>query len=196
MINYTDAKGQLTQICTQGAQLRTEAGLHQLAYVDLRQRKDEHSLTLLYQDTQGQWHAESMLVDHFDYDPETAKFYFALDDRRYVKLKPCSTNDLGDWRRSMEQTYLNWTNKDLPRRAAAADWPVVENHCMQRIALDHLFRDCWYQHLDKDSQRPAYRQLNNLQLGRLLFLTYHMMHLPAREARHWNQRSLQWRGKG
>lgn len=50
-------------------------------------------------------------------------------------------------------------NETLP---AAYNEPVKFNHCYNRIILDWLFKDCWYNHLDKN--KIARQQLNPQQL--------------------------------
>lgn len=50
-------------------------------------------------------------------------------------------------------------NQQLP---LAYNQPVRFNHCFNRIILDWLFKDCWYNHLDKN--KTALSQLNKEQL--------------------------------
>jgi len=55
--------------------------------------------------------------------------------------------------------YKQLVNHTLPYTYS---FPVRYNHCFNRIILDWLFMDCWYNHLDKD--RTAFTQLSKLQL--------------------------------
>ncbi len=41
-------------------------------------------------------------------------------------------------------------------------YPVRYNHCFNRIILDWLFSDCWYNHLDRN--KTAISQLSDTQL--------------------------------
>ncbi len=44
--------------------------------------------------------------------------------------------------------------------------PVRFNHCFNRIILDWLYKDCWYNHLDKNN--TAISQLNDQQLNKAI----------------------------
>lgn len=55
--------------------------------------------------------------------------------------------------------FKNLINNKLP---AKYQIPVKYNHCFNRIILDWLFNDCWYNHLEKNE--TAISQLNNNQL--------------------------------
>ena len=50
-------------------------------------------------------------------------------------------------------------NHDLPAKYTT---PVRFNHCFNRVILDWLFNDCWYNHLSK--KKTAISQLNAQQL--------------------------------
>ena len=58
-------------------------------------------------------------------------------------------------------TYMHLTKEVLPSMARndRTSWPVSEDHCFQRIVLDHVCGGVWYDHLD----RPAYKNLTNEQ---------------------------------
>ncbi len=51
-------------------------------------------------------------------------------------------------------------NHDLPTTYTK---PVCFNHCFNRVILDWLFKDCWYNHLDKN--KTALSQLSEQQLS-------------------------------
>lgn len=55
--------------------------------------------------------------------------------------------------------YRQLLNEVLP---ASFTQPVRHNHCFNRIVLDWLFSDVWYNHLDKS--KTAISQLNDEQL--------------------------------
>lgn len=51
-------------------------------------------------------------------------------------------------------------NVELP---AKYQFPVKFNHCFNRIILDWLFNDCWYNHLEKNKtaiSQLSFKQLN------------------------------------
>jgi hypothetical protein len=56
-------------------------------------------------------------------------------------------------------TYKRLINTDLPAKYKS---PVRFNHCFDRIILDWLFNDCWYNHLSK--KQTAISQLSTEQL--------------------------------
>ncbi len=68
----------------------------------------------------------------------------------------------------LREDYKRLTNYILPDMAEAHTWPVRFNHCFQRILLDHIFGGCWYHFLDKKNSLPAYKQLNEIQLRKIL----------------------------
>ena len=54
-------------------------------------------------------------------------------------------------------SYLTLTRNVLPSLAkdGSRTWPVVEDHCFQRIVLDTICGGVWYEFID----RPAYKHL-------------------------------------
>ncbi|WP_375280161.1 hypothetical protein [Pseudooctadecabacter sp.] len=58
--------------------------------------------------------------------------------------------------------YLALTRQTLPDIARSRDWPVVNDHCFQRIILDHIAGGVWYDHIAK----PAYKNLTEDQARR------------------------------
>ena len=58
-------------------------------------------------------------------------------------------------------TFKQLINHNLPFTYTK---PVRFNHCFNRIILDWLFNDCWYNHLDKN--KTAINQLSNQQLNK------------------------------
>ncbi len=55
--------------------------------------------------------------------------------------------------------YKQLINIALPGKYQS---PVKYNHCFNRIILDWLFQDCWYNHLNRN--KSAYSQLSQNQL--------------------------------
>lgn len=55
--------------------------------------------------------------------------------------------------------YKRLINTDLPAKYTS---PVRFNHCFNRIILDWLFNDCWYNHLSRE--KTAISQLDQEQL--------------------------------
>jgi hypothetical protein len=57
-------------------------------------------------------------------------------------------------RAALERRWLDLTKHELPARARTEGWPLVFDHCFQRVLLDHATGGCWYDAIPK---RPAYR---------------------------------------
>ena len=69
-----------------------------------------------------------------------------------------------DIKQSLISEFKNLINVELPVKY---QFPVKFNHCFNRIILDWLFNDCWYNHLDKN--KTAISQLNNNQLQKAIW---------------------------
>jgi hypothetical protein len=89
----------------------------------------------------------------------------------------------------LKREYRRLTEERLPA-AADQSWPVDTDHCFQRIVLDALFEDVWYDHVDG---RPAREQLTADQLRSAIALAESMLDDPDR-VRELNDRSLAYRG--
>ena len=89
-------------------------------------------------------------------------------------------------------TYMHLTKKVLPSiaRCDRTDWPVREDHCFQRIVLDHVCGGVWYEHLG----RPAYKHLTSDQAQRAVGLCRDIAEGRS-DLQQLNQQSLIWRGK-
>ena len=85
--------------------------------------------------------------------------------------------------------YLEVTTETLPSQATA-EWPVQADHCFQRIVLDNLFGDVWYDHLE----RPAHKNLTRTQHAEAVALAESMCDDPDR-VQTLNQRSLSYRSQ-
>lgn len=89
-------------------------------------------------------------------------------------------------------TYMHLTKEVLPSlaRTDQTDWPVSEDHCFQRIVLDHVCGGVWYEHLG----RPAYKHLTNKQAQLAVKICQDITDGRA-DLKRLNQQSLVWRGK-
>jgi len=88
----------------------------------------------------------------------------------------------------LREEYLRLTTECLPAQADAS-WPVTEDHCFQRIVLDALFEDVWYDHVDG---RPAHESLTADQLREAVAIAESMLDDPDRAA-ELNRQSLRHR---
>lgn len=88
--------------------------------------------------------------------------------------------------------YLELTNRTLPQSARQRSFPVTENHCFQRIILDNLLGQCWYDVLDR-GKTPAYKQLTEDQLQQAIDLAEAIISSPGNYLEQLNQNSLNWR---
>ena len=93
---------------------------------------------------------------------------------------------------SLISAYIHLTKKILPSMAQndRRDWPVFQDHCFQRIVLDHVCGGVWYEHLD----RPAYKHLTSDQAQRAVELCQDIVKGRV-DLQQMNQQSLIWRGK-
>ena len=91
---------------------------------------------------------------------------------------------------SLISTYMHLTKEILPSMArnSQTNWPISEDHCFQRIILDHVCGGVWYEHLD----RPAYKHLTNDQAQRAVELCLDIVEGRA-DLKQLNQQSLVWR---
>lgn len=69
------------------------------------------------------------------------------------------------------QNFKHLINHQLP---SAYTQPVRFNHCFNRIILDWLYKDCWYNHLDKD--KTALSQLDEHQLHAAIKRMHEWLH--------------------
>lgn len=94
----------------------------------------------------------------------------------------------------LRNRYLTLTNQSLPQLALERQFPVSMNHCFQRIVLDNLFGQCWYEVLQRGKE-PAYRQLTQAQLEAAIAIAEAIIAQPDAYMRQLNQNSLRWRSK-
>ena len=88
--------------------------------------------------------------------------------------------------------YLHLTKEVLPAlaRNGRRNGPVSDDHCFQRIILDHVCGGVWYEYLD----RPAYKNLTKDQAKRAVKLCEDIAD-GHKDLQKLNQQSLIWRGK-
>lgn len=169
--------------------------LYYLFHLELKEKDANFHLQALIKEI-GQ--DLSIVADYdihtLDYDTKTDKVYFAYDQSNYVQIKGLPFEQIEVARKSLEKEYLYLSGEQIPQQARTEAWPIHENHCIQRILLDRLFDDKWNHHLKKKN-KAAYKQLSNVQLGRLLFLTYQLMEEGKPLAQVWNESSLNYRSK-
>ncbi len=90
----------------------------------------------------------------------------------------------------LREQYRELTAETLPAEADET-WPVTEDHCFQRIVLDTLFGDEWYDHV---AGRPAVESLTADQLREAIEIAESMRDSPERVVKL-NRASLRYRGK-
>jgi hypothetical protein len=91
---------------------------------------------------------------------------------------------------ALQERYLRLTEDELPGQATES-WPVHADHCFQRIVLDTLYEDVWYDHV---KGRPAVQQLTADELRRAIEIAESMRSDLAR-VRELNDWSLEYRSK-
>ncbi|MEM1110003.1 MAG: hypothetical protein AAGH99_15065 [Planctomycetota bacterium] len=96
-------------------------------------------------------------------------------------------------RYDLQNRYLDLTRVTLPSLGRTRNWVVKEDHCFMRIVLDHVFADCWYNHLDR--RLRAYKQLNDTQLAQAVAIAERMAKADAEAIDRMNVQSLLWRDK-
>ncbi|MFC5365466.1 hypothetical protein [Salinirubrum litoreum] len=89
---------------------------------------------------------------------------------------------------ALRRQYRELTGERLPAQATPA-WPVRADHCFQRIVLDTLFGDVWYDHV---ADRPAVESLTADQLRAAIAIAESMLDDPDRVA-ELNRASLRYR---
>ena len=116
-------------------------------------------------------------------------------DKNYHELTfrlVAALSEKTDKPRDLIEDYMHLTKVVLPSMArnGERDWPVVEDHCFQRIILDTICGGVWYEHLD----RPAYKNLTTEQAKTAVRLCQDIADGRA-DLQQLNRQSLFWRGK-
>jgi hypothetical protein len=97
-------------------------------------------------------------------------------------------------RAALLRRYRELVLDELPRRARAERWVVVNDHCVGRIVLDNTVGGCWYDVLDR-RRSPAFAQLDDAQLAAAVALAERIATEGDPLLRELNAHSLAWRGK-
>ncbi|MEO0370332.1 MAG: hypothetical protein AAF231_02650 [Pseudomonadota bacterium] len=100
--------------------------------------------------------------------------------------------DLDDAREDAVARYLHLTKEVMPAmaRSPACTWPVVNDHCFQRIVLDAVSGGVWYDHI----ARPAYRNMTSDQVQKAVTLCEGIIS-GTEDIDVLNRQSLMFRGK-
>ena len=98
----------------------------------------------------------------------------------------------------LQERYLELTWELLLAAAVAAAgkddrWPIRFDHCFMRVALDHVFGGCWYDHLDRKLR--AYKQLDDDQLAAAVGHAEAMLEGGRPVVEEMNRRSLACAGR-
>ena len=95
-------------------------------------------------------------------------------------------------REALVARYRHLTGVVLPAQARdrTRGWPVVNDHCFQRIVLDAVCGGVWYDHVP----RPAYRNLTSGQAAAAVALCEAILD-GSEDVSALNRQSLRWRGK-
>ncbi|MEZ3164277.1 hypothetical protein ABNG03_09040 [Halorubrum sp. RMP-47] len=92
---------------------------------------------------------------------------------------------------ALRTEYDRKVNRELPARARdAGDWPIREDHCFARVALDNAFGGRWDEHV---SGRPAYRHLSANELEAAIAVADAMLAEGRPAVERYDERSLAWR---
>lgn len=147
----------------------------------------------------------SLLIDNklstgdyelFGYDGNLAGTYSSFEDIfKAIDRMPMRKWEFKDLNQTTQEEileeYQTFTNQIMPNFfKGRKDTKVKRHHSFQRVLLDNLFADVWYQHLKK----PAYQHLNKNQLVTLNKLAQRILENPRR-LELLNQYSLLWRDK-
>lgn len=100
--------------------------------------------------------------------------------------------DVDETREAALARYLHLTKEVMPQlaRAGGTGWPVVNDHCFQRIVLDCICQGVWYDHI----ARPAYQNMTVAQAKQAVALCEDIIAGLANLS-DLNRQSLRFRGK-
>ncbi len=95
-------------------------------------------------------------------------------------------------RERLIERYKHLTKVVMPKLAKTTrtDWPLVYDHCFQRIILDNICGGVWYDQIE----RPAFRHLTVHQAVDAVYLCEQVIAGDV-SLSDLNRRSLAWRGK-
>ena len=97
-----------------------------------------------------------------------------------------------EMRAELIHRYLHLTRTVMPAltQTRLDKWPVQNDHCFQRIVLDAVCGDVWYDYVS----RPAYRHLSLEQAQRAVEICENII-AGRTDLADLNRQSLSWRGK-
>jgi hypothetical protein len=95
----------------------------------------------------------------------------------------------------LQELYLNAMAEVLPQLAKEEEWVIRSDLCFQRVLIDNIFEDVWYNHLENSGSEPAYKQLSRDQLVSALDLCRDMEKAGGEKVEDLNRKSLKFRGK-
>lgn len=90
----------------------------------------------------------------------------------------------------LRETYLQKTGKQLPEKAKKESWSIRFDHCFQRVILDNMTGDTWYNQING---RPAYKHLTRQQLRKAIEIADRMLEEGKPTVEKLNQKSLEYR---
>lgn len=193
MIFMIALQRKLDELLLKGAVLHLPNSRHFLFFATLDKAKSQIKLLYLHSTTL-ELVLENYSIVSIGFDDQTQKLYLAYSSKDYLQIRFTPLFELERQRNFLESHYLKLTNEVLPQIAIQNQWPIIENHCIQRVILDNITQDCWYLQLPK-TNKPAYRQLNSRQLGSAVYLAISMS-LNGHSFVQWlNHCSLSFRNK-
>ena len=100
--------------------------------------------------------------------------------------------DIAETREAAIERYLHLTKVTMPKMAKSPGdgWPVVNDHCVQRIVLDAVCGGVWYDQIE----RPAYKRMTSAQAEKAAQRCEDIIAGRA-ELAQLNRQSLMFRGK-
>ena len=93
---------------------------------------------------------------------------------------------------TLSAEYMRLTKEVLPKVAASEKYPIRFDHCFQRVALDHAYGDCWYNHLDR-KKGPAIKQIGVAALRKAVAVARRMATEGIETVRGLDEQSLRWK---
>ena len=101
-------------------------------------------------------------------------------------------------RGQLEARYKDLFNVALPDKAMEKQWPISQNHCLMRIALDHYCGRCWYDRWDQ--RKGAMASMSTAELQGVIQVAERMLQDGGQGGAGFvgelHRRSLAYRGKG
>lgn len=96
-------------------------------------------------------------------------------------------------RRTLLNRYTDLIRITLPSLGRTRQWEIRESYAFERIVLDHLFADCWYNHLTR--RLRAHEELNDTQLAQAVAIAEKMSKADRVAIALMEQQSRLWHDK-